>query len=84
MGQVKEHYAAKPMGVNATLKCGVSIAGFLPWVSGTITINDADGTVLVGAAPCTAGTFMRIPLLSNTSAGCTVILAGGATGTLFT
>lgn len=84
MGQVKEHYAAKPMAANSTLKCGVTIAGFLCTVAGTLTVTDADGTVLVNALPITAnGLFIRIPLLANTSAGCTVTLAGGAAGTLF-
>ena len=85
MGQAKEHYAAKPMAANSALKCGVTIAGFLCTVAGTLTITDADGTVLVNALPITAnGLFIRIPLLANTSAGCTVQLAGGAAGTLFT
>lgn len=85
MGQCKEHYAAKPMGADSSLVCGVTIAGFLCAVAGTLTITDADGTVLVNALPVDpAYGFIRIPLLSKTSAGCTVTLAGGAAGTLFT
>lgn len=85
MGQVKEHYAAHPMAANSSRKCGVTIAGFLCTVAGTITITDDDGTILLNALPITAnGLFIRIPLLTNTSAGCTVSLAGGAAGTLFT
>lgn len=85
MGQCKEHYAAKPMAANSSRNCGVTIAGFLCTVTGTLTITDADGTVLVNALPVDpAYGFIRIPLLSNTSAGCTVTLAGGAAGTLFT
>lgn len=80
----KEHYNAKPMGANASLPCGASIAGFLCTVAGTLTVTDADGTVLVNALPITAnGLFIRIPLLAHTSAGCVVSLAGGAAGTLF-
>lgn len=85
MGQVKEHYAAHPMGANAARICGATLAGFLCTVAGTLTVTDADGTVLVNALPITAnGLFIRIPLLTNTSAGCTVTLGGGAAGTLFT
>jgi hypothetical protein len=85
MGQLKEHYNAKPMAANTSLKIGVTLAGFLANTAGTITVTDADGTVLVDAYPCTAGQgFIRIPVLSNTSAGMTVTLAGGASGTLFT
>lgn len=85
MGQSKEHYAAHPMAANSSRPCGVTIAGFLCTVAGTLTVTDADGTVLLNALPITAnGLFIRIPLLSNTSAGLTVTLAGGAAGTLFT
>ncbi len=85
MGQAKEHYAAHPMAANASRPCGATIAGFLCTVAGTLTVTDADGTVLVNALPITAnGLFIRIPLLTNTSAGCTVTLGGGAAGTLFT
>lgn len=78
-----EHYNAKPMGANGSRKCGPHIAGFLCTVSGTITITDADGTVLVSALPVTAGTWTRIPLFFISTAGGTVALAGGAAGTLF-
>lgn len=90
MSQVKEHYHAKPMAANSALKTGVCIAGFLCTASGTLTITDADGTVVVNALPVFAPTaplpfasWIRIPLVSNTSAGFTVQLAGGAAGTLF-
>lgn len=83
MGQVKEHYNAKPMAANASQLCGASIAGFLPVTAGTLTVTDADGTVLVAAVPVSAGVYVKIPLLARTSSGCTVSLAGGASGTLF-
>jgi hypothetical protein len=80
----KEHYNAKPMGVNASQQCGASIAGFIATVAGTLTVTDANGTVLLNAFPITpAMGFVRIPLLSISSAGCVVSLAGGAAGTLF-
>ena len=81
--QVKEHYTGKPIAANGTIKCGVSIAGFLCTVAGTLTITDADATVLVSAVPVAAGAWVRIPLLANTTAGMTVTLAGGAAGTIF-
>lgn len=84
MAQSKEHYAAHPMGVDATRVCGATISGFIAAIAGTLTVTDADGTVLVDAVPVATGVFLRIPLLANTSAGCTVTLAGGAKGTLFT
>jgi hypothetical protein len=79
----KEHYHAKPMGANSTLKVGVLIAGFLPTVAGTLTVTDADGTVLVNALPVALGPFIRIPLIFDTTAGGSVTLGGGAAGTLF-
>lgn len=80
----KEYYNGRPMAANTTQNVGASIAGFLPVVSGTLTVTDADGTVIVNAVPVTAGIFVRIPLLLDTSSGGKVTLAGGAAGTLFT
>lgn len=82
--QTKEHYNPKPMAANSTAKVGVSIGGFLCTVAGTLTVADAEGTVLVNALPVAAGTWTRIPLLMTSNAGGTVTLAGGAAGTLFT
>lgn len=84
MGQAKEHYRARPMAADETFEAGgPAIAGFLAVTAGTITVTDANGDVLVNAAPLTAGAFTRIPLLFNTSAGGVVALGGGASGTLF-
>lgn len=84
MGQSKEHYNPKPMAANSSVDCGVSLAGFLCAVAGTLTVTDADGTVLVNALPVAVGPFIRIPLLFKSTAGGKVTLAGGAAGTLFT
>lgn len=85
MGQMKEHYAAHPMAANTSRVCGVTIAGFIATATGLLTVTDADGTVLInGMAVNPAYGFVRIPLLSNTSAGMTVTLSGNAAGTLFT
>ena len=78
-----EHYNAKPMLANSAQQAN-SIGGFLCTVAGTLTVTDADGTVLLNALPVTAnGIFTRIPLSFKTNAGGVVQLAGGATGTLF-
>lgn len=85
MGQSKEHYNPKPMAANSSVDCGVSLAGFLCTVAGTLTVTDAsDGTVLVNALPVVTGPFIRLPILFKSSAGGKVTLAGGAAGTLLT
>lgn len=81
--QIQEHYNGKPMAANTSLNCGAGIAGFLPTVSGTLTVTDADGTVLVNAVPVTAGIYVKIPLGFRSASGGSVTLAGGAAGTLF-
>lgn len=84
MSQTKEMYRPQPIAAGGLYKVGGShLAGFLAAVAGTITITDADGTVLVNAAPVVTGIFIRIPLAFNTSMGGTVQLGGGAAGTLF-
>jgi hypothetical protein len=82
MGMVKEHYNAKPMAANATQNIGVAIAGFLPTVGGTLTVTDADGTVLVNAVPVTAGIYLKLRILLplNTSAGGKVTACGRRRG----
>ena len=81
--QVKEHYRAQPMAAGDTVKIGgAHIAGFLATVDGTLSVTDADGTVLVDTLPVTAGNYVQIPLLFRTSAGGTVALTTAA-GTLF-
>ncbi len=80
----REHYNPKPMAANAKQDVGNNISGFLCTAAGTLTVTDADGTVLVNALPVAAGgNFIRIPLSFRTSMGGFVQLAGGAAGTLF-
>lgn len=87
MTQVRERFTGKPMGVNGQfLGAGLFLGGFLAATSGTITVTGKDsagtGTVtIVNAVPVTAGFFTPIPLVFE-SAGFTVQLAGGASGTL--
>lgn len=78
----KEHYNAKPMADGDTLTVGAVIAGFLSDGAASLTITDADGTVLVNDLLMAAG-FTRIPLFFRTSAGGKVTCTGGG-GTLFT
>lgn len=78
-----ESWRPVPMAANASYKVGGNrIGGFLCTVAGTLTVTDADGTVLVNAIPVTAGTPLPIPMHFNTNAGGTITLAGGAAGTL--
>lgn len=77
----KEYYRPQPMAANASyVVAAVHMAGFLGAIAGTMTITDADGTVLVSALPIAVG-FNRIPILFNTPAGGIVALTTAA-GTL--
>lgn len=80
---VQEHCRALPMAAGAAANLnGTHISGFLATVTGTLTVTDADGTVLVNAVPVTAGVYCKIPLWFNTSMGGVVQLTTAA-GTLF-
>lgn len=82
--EVAERYTPHPMAANAsTTVGGTGLGGFLAVTSGTLTVTDANGTVLVNAVPVTAGVYTPMPLRSRTSQGYVVQLAGGASGTLF-
>lgn len=76
------------MAANATYNVtGSTVAGFLPKTAGTLTITgrSADGTAgvtLVDAVPVSAGIYLEIPC-ALPSPGGAVVLAGGASGTLF-
>ena len=78
-----ESYRAEPMSANASFKVGgARIAGFLCVASGTITVTDADGTVLLNALPVTAGAQVSLPMFFKTTQGGTVTLGTNAAGTL--
>lgn len=85
MAQSKEYYRAQPIGVNGSFTIGgVHMSGFLCAVAGTLTVTDADGTVLVDAQPVTPDVpWTRIPLMFKTQAGGKVTLGGGAKGSIF-
>ena len=86
--QVRERFNPVPMAANTAYEVkGLQIAGFLPTVSGTLTVagKAADGltaVTFVNAVPVTAGVYVPLPC-SFTVPGTTVTLAGGAAGTLF-
>jgi hypothetical protein len=81
---VREQFRMAPMATNAAERVGgPRLGAFLAKTAGTITVTDADSTVLVDAVPVAAGQFTPIPGMFRTGAGGTVTLAGGASGTLF-
>jgi hypothetical protein len=63
---------------------GQYVAGFLAVTSGTLTIIDASGLIVVNAVPVTAGSFTPLPFMFQGAEGAIVQLAGGASGTLAT
>lgn len=82
MSYVQERFAPKVLGVNSTtIVQASSVGGFLAKTSGTITLTAFDGTVIVSAVPVTAGFFTPMPFFIGPN-GYTVVLAGGASGTL--
>lgn len=83
MGIERERYTMYPMAANTTFVLrNYSIAGFLAKTGGTITVTDLNNVVRVDAIPITAGQYLPIPGMLQTSGG-TVTLGGGASGTLF-
>jgi hypothetical protein len=83
MTAVRERYRPQPMSVDASYKVrGGQIGGFLCKTAGTLTVTAENGTVLVDAQPLTAGVYTPLPFALPTAEGATVVLAGGASGTL--
>jgi len=80
---VRERFRPQPMAIdsNFTIR-GPNVGGFLATVSGTLTLTDPDGTVLVNAVPVTAGVYTPLPFVFSTAQGAIVQLGGGAAGTL--
>lgn len=79
---VQERYQPKPMAANSSLKVSKqSIGGFLCITSGTVSVEDYNGIVLVDKLPVTAGVYHPIPIYLGQHGG-EVVLAGGASGTL--
>jgi len=83
MTAVRERYRPQPIALNATYQVkGGQIGGFLCKTAGTLTMTDSDGNILVDAQPVSAGAYVPLPFMFPTSAGGTITLAGGASGTL--
>lgn len=79
----KSYYRPQPMAAGSAFRVnGTNLQGFLCTVSGTMSITDVDGTILVNALPVTAGQYTRIPMLFNSAQGGTVQLTTAA-GSLF-
>ena len=83
MAAVRERYRPQLMGVDTSYEVkGGQVGGFLAKTAGTLTMTDADGTVLVSAQPVAVGAYVPLPFMFRTAAGGTISLAGGASGTL--
>lgn len=81
MSNVRNLFRPQPMAANSSYEIGGNhMGGFLPKVSGTISVVDSHGTTLVDAVPVTAGVYVEIPIYFEN--GATVTLAGDAAGTL--
>lgn len=80
---VQERYHPQAMAANSSyVLTGAGIGGFAAVTAGTITVTAASGTVLLNAFPVAAGSVYGIPILTGAAGGATVVLAGGASGTL--
>jgi hypothetical protein len=83
MTAVRERYRPQPIALNGTYQVrGGQIGGFLAITAGTLSLTAFDGTALIAAVPVSAGVYLPLPFLLPTSEGGTVVLAGGASGTL--
>lgn len=83
-GRFRENYRMRSVGVNATVGLvGDTIGGFLCKTAGTITVIDG-ATTVVDAVPVAAGGYYPIPgQFTDYTTPASVVLAGGASGTLF-
>lgn len=84
MSGTQEIYVPAPIGVNGTYKAPsgspMSTAIFVCITTGNLTITRADGSAVLSAFPVTAGGYTYIPFFLG--AEFSVVLAGGASGTL--
>jgi len=82
--RVQESYTPQPLAANATFRiAGRNLSGFLAVTSGTLTVTDGNARVLINAVPVSAGVYTPFPLMWDGLLNGTVVLAGGASGTLF-
>lgn len=82
---IKEMYTPIVVGANSTTNIAygtLGIAGFLCAVSGTISVTNERGALIVDALPVTAGVYHPMPFKLEQGELGTVVTAGGARGTL--
>jgi len=85
MSQFQERYRPLSLGVDSTtsLAANANLGGFLAKTSGTITVVDSNGVTVVNSVAVTAGIYTPMPfLLSGGGEKSSVVLGGGASGTL--
>jgi hypothetical protein len=87
---IKECYTPLIVGVNATATLpdsAIQVAGFLAATSGTLTITNQYGVVIL-SVPVTAGVYTPMPFSLRTGGDGTtmakplIVTSGGASGTL--
>jgi len=85
MPQIQERYRPLAMAADATQKlvASANIACFIAKTSGAITVVNSAGATVVDAIPVTAGGYLPLPfLLAGGGGDSSVVLSGGASGTL--
>jgi hypothetical protein len=81
---IQERYTPVVMAANSTYVVpGQSIGGFICKTSGTLVVKNSAGVNLVDGVAVTAGVYLPLPIYIG-SAGGSVVLSGGAEGTLVT
>lgn len=83
--RTRTQYRPVLMDVNTTyVSGGREMGGFIAKTAGTITVNSTDPTtvLLLNAIPVAAGEVKWFPILIENGQGFTVVLGGGASGTL--
>jgi hypothetical protein len=87
MTAVRERYRPQNLAADATYYVtGSNLGGFIPVADGTLSVASTDNqgapVTLVEEVPVTAGAYLPLPFASPFNQPMTVILAGGAAGTL--
>lgn len=79
------HGKAVVLAANASVKLNEaadSVCLFLPVTAGFITITSSNGTVLLNLFPVSAGVWVPLDFFVGTNGQATIVLTGGASGTL--
>jgi hypothetical protein len=83
--RVRTQYRAEVIAANGTFTSnGQAVGAFLPTVSGTLTLATlgTGARTIINAIPVTAGLRLDLEILVEQAQGYTVVLAGGAAGTI--